>query len=262
MQLEKGAIGIFIFGELPKLAIFQFFDIRMSRIFNTGSRSERLMDAFKSKENKIISLNLAKKTVAVIFVAFLFNFFFFAAPALANESNNIDINDSSSFYGIINPDDDELYLSSDIDGEELIVEDIQDQIDASVDEIEDIIQYLPKNDIKKPEPIKVKPVPAKPISSKMVLLTAYNSEVAQTDNSPCTTANGFNVCKHGKEDTIAANFLQFGTKVKIPALFGDRIFIVRDRMNKRYSNKVDIWMTNRTNALQFGVKYAKIEIVP
>ena len=34
------------------------------------------------------------------------------------------------------------------------------------------------------------------------VITAYNSEVGQCDNSPCITANGFNVCEHGIEDTV------------------------------------------------------------
>jgi len=93
------------------------------------------------------------------------------------------------------------------------------------------------------------------------IITAYNSEARQTDNSPCITANGFDVCRHDKEDTIAANFLKFGTKIRIPALFGNRIFVVRDRMNKRHSDRVDVWMKNRHDAVKFGVKIAKIEIV-
>ncbi len=92
-------------------------------------------------------------------------------------------------------------------------------------------------------------------------MTAYNSEVAQCDSSPCITANGFNVCAHGVEDTVAANFLRFGTRVKIPELFGERIFIVRDRMNKRYTSRVDIWMLDKGDAIEFGRRVAKIEIM-
>lgn len=98
--------------------------------------------------------------------------------------------------------------------------------------------------------------------SRKVVLTAYNSDKAQCDNSPCITANGFNVCKHGIEDTVAANFLPMGTKIRIPALFGDRIFVVRDRMAKRHQNRVDIWMKNYSSAIKFGIKTATIEIVP
>jgi len=92
-------------------------------------------------------------------------------------------------------------------------------------------------------------------------MTAYNSEVGQTDNDPCTTANGYNLCKNNKEDSIAANFLKFGTKVRIPELFGDKVFIVRDRMNSRYQERVDVWFKNRQDAINFGVRKAKIEIV-
>lgn len=92
-------------------------------------------------------------------------------------------------------------------------------------------------------------------------ITAYNSKAAQTDDSPCITANGFNVCKNGVEDTIAANFLPFGAKVRIPDLFGDRVFVVRDRMHPRHKNRLDIWMINYEDAKQFGVKVAKIEVL-
>lgn len=92
-------------------------------------------------------------------------------------------------------------------------------------------------------------------------ITAYNSDPSQTDGSPCITANGFNVCNHGIEDTVAANFLKFGTKVRIPELFGDRVFVVRDRMNRKFSDRVDIWMNDYGDALHFGRKYAKIEVI-
>ncbi len=102
-----------------------------------------------------------------------------------------------------------------------------------------------------------------PTGSKrmFVTLTAYNSEVAQTDPSPCITANGFNVCEHGIEDTIATNALPFGTEVIIPDLFGDRVFVVRDRTNKRYTTRVDVWMQTRKDALQFGVRHAEVIVL-
>lgn len=94
-------------------------------------------------------------------------------------------------------------------------------------------------------------------------MTAYNSEVGQCDSTPCITANGFNVCKHDTEDTIATNVLAFGTRVRIPDLFGDRVFVVRDRMNERYSNKnrIDVWMKSKENAQDFGVRVATIEVL-
>lgn len=101
----------------------------------------------------------------------------------------------------------------------------------------------------------------KVIRTSTHVMTAYNSDPRQTDDTPCITANGFNVCEHGVEDTIAANFLKFGTKVMIPELFGDRVFIVRDRMNKRYPDRVDIWMINYDDAKKFGVKVAEIKVI-
>ena len=94
-----------------------------------------------------------------------------------------------------------------------------------------------------------------------VTSTAYNSEVGQCDSTPCITADGYNVCKAGVENVVAANFLPFGTKIKIPEIFGDRIFTVHDRMNKRFSSRVDIWMLSRANAIQYGKRTIKIEIL-
>jgi len=94
-----------------------------------------------------------------------------------------------------------------------------------------------------------------------VTSTAYSSDVAQTDSTPCITADGFNVCENGAENVVAANFLPFGTKIKIPKLFGDRIFVVHDRMNARYYYRVDVWMTSRDRAMQYGKRYIKIQIV-
>jgi 3D (Asp-Asp-Asp) domain-containing protein len=90
-----------------------------------------------------------------------------------------------------------------------------------------------------------------------VSLTAYTSRVEECDATPFTTADG----SHVRDGIIAANFLKFGTKVRIPALFGDKVFEVHDRMNKRFPNRVDVWMDDLTAARQFGVRHAVIEIV-
>jgi|SRR6056297_2409552 len=86
-------------------------------------------------------------------------------------------------------------------------------------------------------------------------VTAYNSEVAQCDSTPCITADGFNVCEHNQEDVIATNILPFGTKVMFPELFGDKVFTVHDRMNAKYTYRADIWMRERADAIQFGANY-------
>ncbi|MDD5072134.1 MAG: hypothetical protein PHQ42_05395 [Patescibacteria group bacterium] len=92
---------------------------------------------------------------------------------------------------------------------------------------------------------------------KKVIVTAYSSTPDQTDSSPFITANGTYVY----DGIVACNFLPFDTKVKFPEMYGDKIFIVEDRMAKKNSHKIDIWMPSRTLALQFGVKSLAFEIV-
>lgn len=94
-----------------------------------------------------------------------------------------------------------------------------------------------------------------------ITATAYSSTAAQTDSTPCTTANGFNVCKANQENVIAANFLPFGTKVKFPEVYGDKIFTVQDRMHKRHAKRIDFWMKTTHKARQFGVKKVKVQVV-
>jgi len=91
-----------------------------------------------------------------------------------------------------------------------------------------------------------------------VVVTAYSSTPDQTDDSPFITASG----AHVADGIIANNMLPFGTKLKIPELFGDKIFTVQDRMNKRWSDyKFDIWMPDRASALKFGVQEVEIEVL-
>ena len=91
-----------------------------------------------------------------------------------------------------------------------------------------------------------------------VVITAYSSTLDQTDDSPFVTASG----KCVKDGTIANNMLPFGTKIMIPALYGDKVFVVEDRMNKRKGNyHFDIWMPSKPLAVNFGVKTAEIEVL-
>ena len=90
-----------------------------------------------------------------------------------------------------------------------------------------------------------------------VMVTAYSSTPDQTDDTPFITASG----KHVHDGTIAANFLKFGTKIKIPELFGDKVFVVEDGMGCRYFHRVDIWFPDRSMALKFGKREAEIVIV-
>jgi len=88
-----------------------------------------------------------------------------------------------------------------------------------------------------------------------VLATAYSSTVDQCDSTPFITANG----THVYDGTLAANFLKFGTKVRFPALYGDKIFTVEDRM--RSNTKVDLWFPTRQEAINFGARVVEMEVL-
>ena len=94
-----------------------------------------------------------------------------------------------------------------------------------------------------------------PKKKMRVLATAYSSTVDQCDPTPLITANG----THVHDGTLAANFLKFGTKVKFPTLYGDKIFTVEDRMKS--NRKVDIWFPTRREAMNFGAKVIEIEVL-
>jgi len=91
-----------------------------------------------------------------------------------------------------------------------------------------------------------------------VVLTGYSSTVAQTDSTPFITANGTYV----RDGIVANNGLPFGTELRIPELFGDKLFSVQDRMHARKgSYHFDIWFPTYEQAKNFGVKYAYVEVL-
>jgi len=178
----------------------------------------------------LVPLSSKQNVVLLIIISFVFQFIFFYAPAFADETGKqVKLMDGDAIIRL-----DSMVKASEMDTEAAKMRPI-----------------LPQAEDK---PIKV-------IKVSTHTITAYNSEPGQTDDSPCITANGFNVCEHGQEDTIAANFLPFGAKVQIPDLFGERVFVVRDRMNKRHTSRVDIWMKDKDDAIQFGIKVAKIQVI-
>ena len=105
-------------------------------------------------------------------------------------------------------------------------------------------------------------VPAAEVPGKKTYLnvpvTAYSSTPDQTDSTPFITASG----SHVRDGVIAANFLPIGTRVKIPEIYGDKVFIVEDRMNARYHYRADIWMETREEAVRWGIKYVTLEVYP
>ena len=121
-----------------------------------------------------------------------------------------------------------------------------------------LVQIVPDKTMTEQPEIKILPESEnkKPKMVRWVTVTAYSSTVDQCDDTPFITANG----KQVYDGLVATNFLYFGTKVKFPDYFGDKIFTVDDRMNKKYHYRMDVWMPTREQAKQFGVRYLKVEI--
>ena len=60
---------------------------------------------------------------------------------------------------------------------------------------------------------------------------------------------------------MAANFLPLGTKITIPEIYGDRIFVVEDRMHPRNHYNVDVWFPDYWQAKNFGATQTYVEIL-
>jgi len=99
--------------------------------------------------------------------------------------------------------------------------------------------------------------PREPRRTMYITVTAYNSLPEQTDDTPFITAFG----THVRDGIVATNFLPKGTIVRFPDVYGDKEFVVEDRMNSRYYYHMDIWMADRSEAVNFGAKFLKMEIL-
>jgi 3D (Asp-Asp-Asp) domain-containing protein len=69
---------------------------------------------------------------------------------------------------------------------------------------------------------------------------------------------------HVRDGMVAANMLPFRTVIKFKNCGGipeDKIFVVEDRMNKRYQNNVDIWFADHAVAVKFGRRTCQIEVI-
>jgi len=98
----------------------------------------------------------------------------------------------------------------------------------------------------------------KVIKKMKVVITGYSSTIWETDETPELTASGSLV----REGIVANNGLPIGTKIKIPELYGDKVFVVEDRMSwEKGKYHVDIWFPSYFEAKNFGAKRTYIEIL-
>jgi 3D (Asp-Asp-Asp) domain-containing protein len=100
-------------------------------------------------------------------------------------------------------------------------------------------------------------------SETVRIVTAYNAgDPRQTDDTPCISANGENICKalaKGKK-RCAANFVPLGSRLHVDKI---GVCLVTDRTNKRYRNRVDIAMhkTEYQKARRFGRQKLHVKII-
>jgi 3D (Asp-Asp-Asp) domain-containing protein len=94
-------------------------------------------------------------------------------------------------------------------------------------------------------------------------VTAYNvGDPDQNYGDPCESANGEDICAalDSGSRRCAANFVPFGTLLHI-ASYG--VCTVTDRMNRRYTGRVDIAMkkNEKQKARRFGRKRLKVTVL-
>lgn len=99
--------------------------------------------------------------------------------------------------------------------------------------------------------------PVRAIITRKMTVTAYSSTPEETDDTPFITASGM----HVRDGIVATNQLPFGTNIRIPEHFGDKIFVVQDRMHRRKKNNIDVWMSSKEKALRFGITAADVIIL-
>lgn len=104
-----------------------------------------------------------------------------------------------------------------------------------------------------------------------VTATAYNSVVNQTDADPFITAFGDSLSPGKKYIAVSRDLLNIGlvkdTPVKIEGL--DSIYVVKDKMHRRWTKRIDIYMGNDVRKarqwgkkrvmISYGLKYIKPE---
>jgi len=111
-----------------------------------------------------------------------------------------------------------------------------------------------------PDPCELESVVCEGEKIATATVTAYTSELSQTDNFPCISADGSNICKlYAQGELIcASNDYPIGTKLTIPD-YGT--CTVRDRMNQRYTGTghIDIYYGHDTQrAIKWGARQLTI----
>lgn len=85
-------------------------------------------------------------------------------------------------------------------------------------------------------------------SKKQVIVSYYTASLDETDDTPCITADGTNICGN-EEKIVACNWLPFDTIVEIDGVD----YRVADRMNRRYQKPyMDVLVNTKEEAFEKG----------
>ena len=55
----------------------------------------------------------------------------------------------------------------------------------------------------------------------------------------------------------ASRSIPFGTKIRIAG----KIYVVKDRLSRRYDNRIDIWMPKQSDCIAWGIRKMRTEII-
>ena len=88
-------------------------------------------------------------------------------------------------------------------------------------------------------------------------ITAYNTVPEQTDNTPCISASGYNIC--GRSDVVACpRSIPLGTWV----IIDNEYYQCLDRLALKYDDRFDISFDKDVQgALNYGLQYKEITIL-
>ena len=84
-------------------------------------------------------------------------------------------------------------------------------------------------------------------------VTAYNPVPWETDDTPCISASGMNICQTSKK-VCASNEFPFGTLL----LIDGEIWEVQDRMSRKYNDRVDLFFMTKEELQKWGKRTVEV----
>jgi len=95
------------------------------------------------------------------------------------------------------------------------------------------------------------------ISLGVYTITAYNTLSYQTDNEPCISASGMNICETEGLICACPREFEFGTNF----LIDGKVYNCQDRLHSKYDNRIDLLMDTIEEAKEFGKRELSVHIL-